>query len=281
MNISFEKPQDRIKVLGIFTCFNRKQKTLKCLQTLVKGNPTLAFTFLAVDDGSTDGTIQALKELDNVEIIEGNGSLFYSGGMRLGIAAAKNRFREADYCLLFNDDVEFFAGSIERLIASFRDSNMILAGATCNDEGELSYGGVLKKSRFRPAFQIVMSDEKPVFCDTFNANCVLIPEKIFQKLPNIDPVYTHSLGDFDYGLSARKRGCLILASDFFVGKCIDNPVQGTWRDTKLSRKERLKRKESPKGLPRKEWYYFVKKHFGVVSAWVSMILPYIRIIIGK
>lgn len=281
MNTSFEKTQDRIKVLGIFTCFNRKQKTLKCLQTLVKGNPTLAFTFLAVDDGSTDGTIQALKELDNVEIIEGNGSLFYSGGMRLGIAAAKKRFGEEDYCLLFNDDVEFFTGAIEQLIASFKDSNMILAGATCNDKGELSYGGVLKKSRLRPAFQIVMSDEKPVFCDTFNANCVLIPEKIFQELPNIDPAYTHSLGDFDYGLSARKRGYLILASDFFVGKCNDNPVQGTWRDTKLSRKERLERKESPKGLPRKEWYYFVKKHFGVISAWVSTILPYIRIIIGK
>lgn len=278
MSTNFEST---VRILGIFTCFNRKQKTLKCLQTLIKGNPALKFTFLAIDDGSTDGTAQALKEIDNIKVIEGHGSLYYSGGMRLGIAAAKDRLEEIDYCLLFNDDVEFFPGAIEDLLVLCKGKNMILAGATCNDEGQLSYGGVLKKSKFRPAFQIVMSDEKSMFCDTFNANCVLIPADVFQKLPNIDPVYTHSLGDFDYGLSAKEKGYLILASDFFVGRCNDNPVQGTWRDTKLSRKERLKRKESPKGLPRKEWYYFVKKHFGLASAWVSMVFPYVKIIIGK
>jgi GT2 family glycosyltransferase len=126
-----------------------------------------------------------------------------------------------------------------------------------------------------------MSGEQRIFCDTFNANCVLIPFNVFQKLPNIDKKYTHSLGDFDYGLEAGRRGVPIVVSDFFVGKCNDNPSSGTWRDVTLSRRERLKKKESPKGLPRREWFYFVRKHFGFLSACISSMTPYVRILIGK
>ncbi len=269
------------RIIGIFTCFNRKEQTMECLRSLITGNPNLKFVFFAVDDASTDGTGEALRQFPEVEVINGNGKLYYCGGMRRGISAAKEKQMNFDYCLFFNDDVKFYPGAIEKMISLHKDEHQILVGATCDDKGVLSYGGMIKRSLWRPDFKIVMSKDSLRECDTFNANCVLIPYRTFLMLPNIDPVYTHSLGDLDYGLSARKKGYSILVSNFFVGLCNDNPVQGTWRDTKLSRKERLKRKENPKGLPRKEWYYFVRKHFGVISAWMSTLLPYIKIIIGK
>ncbi|MBC5658734.1 glycosyltransferase family 2 protein [Anaerosacchariphilus sp. NSJ-68] len=267
------------KVLGIFTCFNRKEKTVNCLKSLIAGNEEVEFTFLAVDDGSTDGTEEALRDMRQVAVLTGNGSLFYSGGMRLGIRKAKEQYQGYDYCLLFNDDVEFYPGVIERMAAQCGDG--ILVGATCDTEGNLSYGGVRKASGFRPKFDIVMSGEKPVSCDTFNANCVLIPYDIFLKLPNIDEAYTHSLGDFDYGLTASQMGYAIYPTNFFVGCCNDNPVGKTWRDTSLSRKERWKRKESPKGLPTGEWFHFVRKNFGLISACYSSMTPMLRILLGK
>lgn len=269
------------KVLGIFTCHNRKDKTIKCLNSLIQGNPNTELFLIAVDDHSTDGTQSALSQYENLQIIPGDGTCYYSGGMRLGIQAAKKICSESDWVLFFNDDVEFFPNAIERLEAYANEEQEIIVGAVCDEQGTLSYGGVVKTSRFHPSFRIIMSQEKRLYCETFNANCVLIPHQIFKNLPNIDIHYTHSMGDYDYGLEAKKRGILITVSNFFVGICNDNPLDGSWRDVNLPRRERLKRKESPKGLPRREWFYFINKHYGLFSACLHSITPYIKILSKK
>lgn len=269
------------KILAIFTCYNRKEKTLKCLDLLIQGNPETKFSFIAVDDCSSDGTGIALSRYQNIRVIKGTGSCYYSGGMRLGILYAKTCCDAYDWILLFNDDVDFFPHAIEKLEAYGDRRHEIVVGATCDAHKALSYGGVLKTSKYMPSFQIVMSGEKKIFCDTFNANCVLLPTEIFKSLPNIDRHFTHSMGDFDYGLEAARRGIPIAVSDFFVGTCPDNPLARSWRDTSLTRKERLKRKETPKGLPYREWFYFINKHYGILSACINSIIPYIKILIKK
>ncbi len=118
-------------------------------------------------------------------------------------------------------------------------------------------------------------------CDTFNANFVVIPKTIFMAVPTMDEHYRHSLGDFDYGLSIKRKGFSIEVSDFFVGVCDNNPSGGTWRDKSLSRSERIKKKESVKGAPARQWFYFLKKNFGIGYAIVYSVMPYLRIILGK
>ena len=268
------------KVLGLMTCFNRKEKTVRALQNLIQGNPGLQMSFIVADDGSSDGTYEALQKMPEVTILRGNGSLFYSGGMRIAIAEAKKVKTSYDYCLLFNDDVDFVQSSIEDLCK--KDNTVIWVGPTSDERGQLSYGGVVKSSKIRPKTEIVMADTKEGReCDTFNANCVLIPWNIFMELDNIDSVYTHSMGDFDYGFSAKRKGFRIKVSDQFVGECPDNPVQVSWRNTELSFKERLKRKESPKGLPGREWFHYLAKNYNVLTAIVYSVIPYMRIILKK
>lgn len=268
------------KVLGLMTCFNRKEKTVKSLNGLIQGNPEIQFSFVIADDGSTDGTFEALKEFEDVTTVSGDGNLFYSGGMRLAIAKAKESIESYDYCLLFNDDVDFYPSAIEELCK--KESGIIWVGPTSDEKGQLSYGGVRKISTWRPKTEIIMADaEEGVPCDTFNANCVLIPWEIFKELDNIDPVYTHSMGDFDYGYSASRSGVSIKVSDQFVGVCPDNPVSVSWRNTELSRKERLRRKESPKGLPGNEWFHYLKKNYNVLTAIVYSAIPYLRIVFKK
>lgn len=269
-----------IKVLGLMTCFNRKEKTVKALKNLIQGNPNIEFSFIVADDASTDGTKQALEDFESVNILSGNGSLFYSGGMRLAIHEAKRTEKEFDYCLLFNDDVNFAPTAIENLCK--KDSSVIWVGPTSDEQGKLSYGGIVKKSNWRPKTEIVMADsEDGRVCDTFNANCVLLPWKIFMELDNIDSVFTHSMGDFDYGFSAVRKGYQIRVSDTFVGVCPDNPVQISWRNTELSLRERIRRKESPKGLPTKEWFHYLNKNYNVVTAMIYSCIPYLRILLKK
>ena len=85
-------------VLGIATCFNRREKTLTSLSRLMEGNPSIRFDFIITDDGSTDGTAQALENMENVTVLTGSGSLYYSGGMRLAIDCAKKQaIRKSDF----------------------------------------------------------------------------------------------------------------------------------------------------------------------------------------
>ncbi|MBR6850260.1 MAG: hypothetical protein IKM88_08515, partial [Lachnospiraceae bacterium] len=67
----------------------------------------------------------------------------------------------------------------------------------------------------------------------------------------------------------------------FVGECDDNDVSGSWKDRALDRKTRLKLKEGPKGLPRKDWYHFVRKNYSFPAAVYHSMTPYLRILLGK
>lgn len=271
-----------IRILGLATCFNRKEKTEKAIKSLVSGNPAVSFSFIVVDDGSTDGTKEALKNISNVKVISGDGNLYYSGGMRTAIEAAKLQTEKFDYCLLFNDDVDFFDSAIEELCR--KDTSFIWVGPTCEKDGSLSYGGVIKKSNWLPRTEIIMAEtEEGRECDTFNANCVLIPWEIFLSLDNIDCVYTHSIGDFDYGFEAKKKGYKLKVSNKYVGECPDNPVNSNsnWRNVNLSRKKRFHLKESPKGLPVYEYFHYLRKQYHFATAVIYSLLPYVRILLKK
>lgn len=264
-------------ILVLFTCFNRKDKTQNCLKTLSK-NKECSFDYIVLDDNSSDGTIDMLREYNNVTLLIGDGNSFYSGGMRLAIAKAKSiDLKKYDYVMFINDDVIFFDNAIDRLVECEGGKEEILVGAVCDKNGDFSYGGEIRASKFKPEFKSVKIDDDNLYCDTTCANCVLIPRLIFEKLPNIDKVYHHAMGDFDYFLHATRLGYSIESSDFYVGSCNDNSICGTWRDKSLSVVERISKKEMPKGLPFKEWWHFLHKNFGVITAVIYSITPYLRI----
>ncbi len=290
------------RILGLATCYNRKEKTLKALQSLRELNPACEMSFIITDDNSSDGTAEALIAFDNVTVVRGNGSSFYSGGMRLAMAKAledKDITDGYDYVLLFNDDVDFYPGAIDNLLKHSREitaddvklageksaklDTAILVGPTCEDDGiTLSYGGIARKSNFRPKFRKVMAEPGSLQkVDTFNANCVLVPAGLFVKTGNMDPVYNHSLGDFDYGYMLAKNGGEIFVSGEYVGICPFNSEEGTWNDPKLSRRERFRKKESIKGVPFGEFFHYLHKNYNFLTAVIYSFSPYVRILIGK
>lgn len=275
-----------MKVVVMFTCFNRKEKTIKAVQTLSSRNRTVDFSFIIVDDNSNDGTYEALTDMKadyDIHLIRGSGNLYYSRGMRMGMEYAKSNLKESvDYLLMINDDVEFYDGCIEKLITKSRNKkDAVIVGCTEDCKGIQSYGAIKYLSTRSIKYRMIAYTEENVRADTFNANCVLIPYHIFIANDIMDSVYLHSVGDFDYGLCLSKRGCAIYSSDCIVGICNKNSSEKTWQDTKLSRRERLQAKESPKGAPFKQWFYFLKKNFGVWMALKHGFTPFVRIILRR
>lgn len=269
-------------VLALFTCFNRKEKTRQAVKGLVEGNPEVRFSFVVVDDASTDGTARML-ETENlgapIRVVRGTGGLFYSGGMALGMEDILSRGEEAQYLLMMNDDVEFYPNCIQRLIAQSKaQGNAVIVGATCDHGGQLSYSAILYERGIH--YRQLPPGETGVDADTMNANCVLIPFPWFRRAGVMDRHYVHSLGDFDYGLALRDAGAKLHVSRDYVGVCCDNPVAGTWHDRSLPRYQRFKKKETVKGDPIGPWFYYLRKHFGLATAIKSSMTPYIRILLG-
>lgn len=273
-----------MKILAVFTCFNRKEKTQKCIGTITAGNPDCQFTFVVADDGSTDGTFEMLQHLQStqeIHVVRGQGDWFYSGGMHAAMEYALKKLpQDYDYLLMMNDDVEFFHGQIQGMASqSVSQNSAVIVGAMCDDAGELSYGAVKYISGYKYRTLTLAEWETPA--DTFNANCVLIPYGAFAAAGAMDAAYRHSLGDFDYGLSLKKAGYPIYQSREFAGKCNNNESKNTWTDTSLSRRERIRKKESVKGAPTKQWFYFLRKNFGLALAVKGAVSPFVRILLGK
>lgn len=273
-----------MKILVIFSCFNRKEKTENCIRSLVSLNSTHDISFVVVDDNSNDGTKEMIRELNqlyDIHFIESDGNLFYSGAMRLGMEYSLQNFDgDFDYVLICNDDVIFLEESVSGMICQSKEQNdAVIVGAMKNSAGDLSYGAIKYLSGTK--YRLLSVAEWEIEADTFNANAVLIPYHVFESVGAFDNHFVHSLGDFDYGLCIKSFGFKIFISKFFVGICENNPKEGTWTDVNLSVVERICKKESPKGAPAKQWFYFLKKHFGACTAIKGVITPYLRILLKK
>lgn len=261
------------------------------MKSLTEGNPGLDFSFIAVDDHSSDGTLEMLETFQKtgaaVTVLNGTGSLFWAGGMRMGIGYAKEH-TDSGFYLLVNDDVQFYPGAVEKLIAEAEavkaakglENLPVMIGPMCETDGSFAYGGI----RYQPGtirYSPVTPRDEDKSCDTFNMNCLLLPGKAFKETPNFDSHYVHSLADFDYGLSMKRLGIPVFVGEAYAGICPNNPVKGTWADKSLGRLARLKKKESAKGAPFFPWFYFLKKNFGLGQAVLHGFTPYLRILLGK
>jgi GT2 family glycosyltransferase len=266
------------RIAALLTCHNRRDNTLACLHSLRAqsfGSLGSIEVFL-VDDGSSDGTAAAVRELwPEANIIAGNGKLFWCGGMRKAwsVAAESN----PDFYLLLNDDTVLFTDSIKSLLAicPTPQTATIAVGAVCDPEsGDWTYGGLQSGDPFKD------HADTPRLCRTMNANCALVPRTAFQTIGMFFHGYRHAMGDMDYGLVATRSGIKVVETPLFVGTCGRNAIEGTWRDKSLPRFKRFKQLLSPKGLPPKDWLYYCKRNCG--STWFRyFISPYLRVLSGN
>ena len=242
--------------------------------------------FYLTDDGSKDGTAQAVRDaFPATYVLTGDGSLYWSGGMRKAWAEAlKHGY---DFYLWLNDDTLLYPDALERLFATHDalecPQGCIVAGSTRDPAtGELTYGGVVRTNRLKPThFTTLPPADVPLPCDTMNGNCVLIPRAVAEKVGNVSEAFTHSIGDFDYGLRARAAGCAVWLCPGYVGVCrYDHSLAGSWKDSSLSRAQRWHEVLQPKSLPPREWRVFTRRHAGPLWPvfWLS---PYLKIFLGR
>ena len=276
------------RIAALATSFNRRELTLLSLASLFaqEGLDEHPLTVFLVDDGSTDGTAETVAtHFPQVRLLRGSGSLFWNGGMRKAFETAMRE--DFDAYLWFNDDSQLFPDALHRVVkiteeALLHGKGAIVTGSMRSKRtGKRSYGGRRRRaSGLHVHFDAVEpSLEEPISCDTVNGNFTLISRSVVQELGNLDPVFTHQLGDFDYGLRATKAGFDVLLAPGFCGECEDNSMERTWRDKNASLQQRWKHLMSPKGAPPREWLHYTRRHFG--WRWpIYAASPYIKALFG-
>jgi GT2 family glycosyltransferase len=264
-----------LSIAAVLTCFNRREKTEACLDALFGVAERMAnrvrLHIIVTDDGSIDGTSEMLSSrFPDVEVLHGDGGLFWNGGMRLAFGRALEQ--EHDFYLWVNDDTTLYPDCLENLLATHElmlaktGQSGLVVGSTCNDDGKVTYGGLYRPNPRKPLkFALVEPASVPQPCESNNGNCLLISAEAARQLGNLEAAYVHGMGDMDYGLRATKMGIPLWVMSGFVGKCgNDHPLEGSYLDSALPFTVRWKKALSSKELSPRAWGLFCKRHAGLM-----------------
>jgi N-acetylglucosaminyl-diphospho-decaprenol L-rhamnosyltransferase len=111
---------------------NTREMTLECLRSaLAERDRGVDVRCFAVDNGSTDGSVEALRAEPGVEVVANDHNAAYGRACNQGAAPGS-----ADYLLILNSDITVRPGAIERLIAFLdRSPDHVAGGGRVVDPG--------------------------------------------------------------------------------------------------------------------------------------------------
>lgn len=265
------------KIAVLLTCHNRREKTIDCLQLLYKCSVPENYTLdiFLVDDGSTDGTSEAVKnEFPQVNVIEGNGNLYWNRGMHLAWETAA-KTKDYDYFLWLNDDTYLFQNTLEIILSSsnLKENKAIIVAATCS-----KYTGKVTYSGFHLDGKIITPTDILIPATTFNGNCVLVPKVVYKTVGNLDPLFWHCIGDIDYGYRAGKKGIKSFVAPEFLAFCERNDTLPKWCLKDVPFQKRIVSLYSPLGNSHPYQYFrFELRNLGIFVAIKHFLSIHLRV----
>lgn len=210
------------KVAILIPVHNRKSYTLECLKVLENQKGTSFFTkneifTIVIDDGSTDYTSENIR-LKHTEVIvlQGNGNLWWSGSMNLGVKYALAELK-CDFILLWENDIEPLPGYFDHL--QLRLDNWSADEIICskimykvNPTVIFAMGGVFD---IRTGNKKLIGRSQPdseeyqqiIDADWFCGQGILLHRSVFETVGFFDEkIFPQYHGDADFSLRATISG---------------------------------------------------------------------------
>jgi GT2 family glycosyltransferase len=226
------------KVEIVMPVHNRRDLTLQCLKSLSRLDRTgLVVHVVVVDDGSTDGTSDAIRgQFPDVEVIAGNGELWYTAATNRGIEAALRH--EPDYILACNDDSIFDAESVRCLVEcaeTFPRSvvgSVLLNWETPHKVFQVSPKWNVWKGGFQHWSQqsVWTIPDRPWEVELIVGNCVLYPAEAIKEVGLMDEKHLVQYGDAEYTPRMRRKGWRLLIEPRARVFCEPNALPDKFRD---------------------------------------------------
>jgi GT2 family glycosyltransferase len=195
----------------IIPVHNRVNYTLKCLNSLVNQTYTI-FSIILIDDGSTDNTSSIVSnKFPNVKILKGDGHLWWSGSVNLGIRYAIKL--KADYILLLNNDLIVDNNYLESILAKSNNTSLIGSVLVNKNNKQIIDGGswlnlfTAKKKDLNIGKKINnIRNHELIKVNVLPGRGVLIPINVFEKVGLFNeeklPQYA---ADYEFSIRALKN----------------------------------------------------------------------------
>jgi GT2 family glycosyltransferase len=233
-----------LKVEIVTPVHNRREETMLCLRSLSKvDSEGLDLHVIIVDDGSTDGSAEAVaSEFPAVQIIKGNGDLWYTAGTNRGITAALKR--SPDYILAINNDSIFDASCIRRMIDCAEANPRSIVGALLLDRSQphkvfqVAPRWDFWSGCYRPLFhQTVWTvPQNPFEVELIVGNCVLYPAAAIREAGLMDERRLPQFGDSEFTPRMRRLGWKLLIEPRARVFCKPNDLITGFRNLRFSEK---------------------------------------------
>jgi GT2 family glycosyltransferase len=175
-----------------------------------------------VDDGSTDGTYEKIKKrYPDIEILKGDGNLWWTGAMYKGVEHILTYAKEGDFILSLNNDTSFDPDFIESLVNVSRKYECAIIGSM--EKNYFNKDEILYRGEWldwdRVIFDVKrgpIEDENSICNEKVNVlpgRGMLIPIEVFKKIGNFNKkIFPHYIADYDFTVRAFNAGIKLVLS---------------------------------------------------------------------
>src|SRR6202140_2327076 len=101
-----------MKLSVVIICWNDLRVIRECLRSIYAGTHSIDFEVLVSDNGSTDGSLEFIRQNHpDVRVLENGANLGFGKGNNVGIRASNG-----DYVLILNPDTIIHDGALDKLV---------------------------------------------------------------------------------------------------------------------------------------------------------------------
>ena len=225
-------PATRPRTAVVVLCWNNAPDTLECLHSLPGADDGV--TFYVVDNGSTDGSADALARDGRAGVLVRTGAnLGYTGGNNVGLRQALAD--GAEYVAVLNNDTVVPGGVLERLVdhlatAPDRATLALSPVIVRHDDPTTPWfrGGVVDRGWPRHLQPHDPPNRGPLSTTEVLTGCCIVAHRdVWERVGLFDQGFFLIFEDSDWSLRARARGVrLAVANDCTIRHKVSRSFRG-------------------------------------------------------